>query len=84
MKRKRKRVREKSVRAVILTDEEVLRKSMEHRDFIWFECVKEKKRCKCGSQFGAKTRNENMFYSRDNLCCVVIVSCWVQEMVTSK
>lgn len=44
MKRKRKRVREKSVRAVTLTTDEVLRKSMDQRDFIWFECVKEKKR----------------------------------------
>lgn len=44
MKRKRKRVTEKSVRAVTLTNEEVLRKSMDHRDFIWFECVKEKNR----------------------------------------
>lgn len=44
MKRKRKRVREKSVRVVTLTHEEVLRKSIDHRDFIWFECVNEKNR----------------------------------------
>ena len=59
MKRKRKRVREKSDRAVILTKEEVFRISIGQsvvRDFILFECVREtttltEEETVCGSCF---------------------------------
>lgn len=53
MKRKRKRVKEKSDRAVILTKEEVFRISIGQsvvRDFIFLGCVRDN-RGNCGSCF---------------------------------